>query len=136
MSVRTVDAGKLIAKTAEELKKMKEMNPPNWASFVKTGVAKERPPQQPDWWWTRTASLLRKLYFRPVGVNRLRKAYSSRKNRGHAPEHTYPAGGAVIRKGLQQLELAGFVRKDKGGRVITAKGRTFLTEIAKGMKGG
>jgi small subunit ribosomal protein S19e len=134
MSVRSVDSQKLIAKVAEELKKIKEISPPNWAAFVKTGVAKERPPQQPDWWWIRTASILRKLYFKPFGVNRLRKIYSSRANRGHAPEHRYPAGGAIIRKALQQLESAGFVKREKGGRTLTAKGRAFLSEIAKGIK--
>ncbi len=134
--MRSVSAAKLIARIAEELKGVEVIRPPLWAGFVKTGVAKERPPQQPDWWWIRAASMLRKLYFKPAGVARLRRAYSSRANRGHAPEHRYPAGGAIIRKILQQLEMAGFVQKSKEGRTLTAKGRAFLAEAAKKIGDG
>ena len=49
----------LIPKTAEALKK--EIVMPPWASFVKTGHAKERPPDSPEWWYARAASILRKI---------------------------------------------------------------------------
>jgi small subunit ribosomal protein S19e len=132
-SVRDISADKLIGKVAAELQKMEEMKPPEWAGFVKTGVHKERPPIQSDWWWIRAASMLRKLYLnQPVGVSALRREYGGRKNRGHKPEHRRNASGAVIRRILHQLEAAGMVKTEKGkGRIITPKGMSFLDKLAK-----
>jgi small subunit ribosomal protein S19e len=46
------------------------------------------------------------------------------------PERTRKAGGAIIRKILQQLEQAGLVAKTKQGRVLTPEGRSLLDRIA------
>ncbi len=132
VSVYDVPAGELIERLAEKLKGMKEIQPPEWAKFVKTGPHAERPPQQRDWWYIRCASILRRVYVDgPVGVGRLRTWYGGRKNFGHAPEHHVDAGGAIIRKALQQLESAGLVQKAKnGGRTITSKGQSLLEKTA------
>ena len=130
-----VDAQDLISKAAEGLKKIQEINPPIWAAFVKTGMHKERPPVNSDWWDFRTASLLRKIYrLGPIGVSKLRTEYGGRKNRGVKKEHFFKGSGNILRKSLQQLEKAGFVKfAEKGvhkGRVITPKGISFLDKIA------
>lgn len=132
VSVRDVSPERLIEEAARKLRAMEELRPPEWAKFVKTGVSRERPPQQRDWWWTRAAAMLRKFYTgREMGVSRLRSAYSGRKGRGHKPEHRYRASGAVTRKILQQLEKAGLLKTVKGkGRRITQKGKVFLKEAA------
>jgi len=136
-TVKEVDTQELIKKAAERLEKMEEIKPPVWAEFVKTGVHKERPPEQKDWWSIRAAALLRRVYLEQTGVSRLRNVYGGRKNRGHKPEHKRKASGAVIRKALQQLEKAGFVKTEKGkGRTITSKGQQFLDKIAKEIKSG
>lgn len=129
-TVYDVDAGKLIPAAAEELKKNDKITPPKWTPFVKTGMHTERMPDAPDWWYVRCASILRKAYLQPVGVLRLRTAYGGRKNRGYKPQKFVRAGGNIIRKGLQQLESAGLVKKGKKGREITAAGRKFLDNIA------
>ena len=128
--ISEVTAINLIDASAKKMEKMEEFNPPAWSVVVKTGVNKERPPQQDNWWWIRSASILRKIYLnRILGVSKLRKTYGGRKNRGHKPEHKYKASGSVVRKILQQLEAAGFVQTEKGkGRKITAKGSAFLKE--------
>jgi small subunit ribosomal protein S19e len=128
MAINERPADDLIIKKAEELKKYPEIKPPEWARFVKTGVSKERPPTQKDWWWIRSASILRKLSSgQNLGVSRMRKVYGSRKNRGHQPEKKLSASGSVIREILQQLEASGLVKTEKGkGRRITAKGKAFL----------
>jgi small subunit ribosomal protein S19e len=70
-----------------------------------------------------------------MGVSRLRGEYGGRKNRGHKPEHKFKGSGSVIRKVVQQLEAAGFVRKEKNkGRVVTDKGRAFLSEAGKEIR--
>jgi small subunit ribosomal protein S19e len=126
-----VPTSKLIEKVASKLKEMSEFAPPSWASFVKTGAHKERPPSQEDWWWIRAAAIFRTIYISgPVGVERLRTKYGGRKKRGSKPEKFRKGGGAIIRKILQQLEKAGFVKKEARGRVLTPKGRSFLDKAS------
>jgi len=117
---------------AAELEKVKEINIPEWAKFVKTSPAKERPPEQKNWWYLRAASILRKIKInKEIGVNRLRRTYGSRKNYGHAPEHKVLAGGKIIRTILQQLEKAGLIEKTKRGRRITKLGNELLNNVRK-----
>jgi len=134
-SVYDVDPSELIEKASEELKKVSEIKPPAWAPFVKTGMHKERPPVKKDWWYARTASILRTIYrLGPIGVSKLRGKYGGKKNRGYKPAHTFKGSGNIARKVLQQLEKAGFVKQEaKGvhkGRVITGKGKSLLDKIA------
>ena len=124
----------LINKAAEELKK--QIKEPEWAKFVKTGVATDRPPAETDWWYKRAASILRSVYLKgPIGTNKLRHKYSSKKNRGYKPEKTFNAGGKIIRTILQQLEKAELIQKgekDKHkGRLVTPKGKSFLDKLSK-----
>ncbi|NPA38608.1 MAG: 30S ribosomal protein S19e [Candidatus Nanohaloarchaeota archaeon] len=130
-NVSEVHAEALIKRVAEEIKKNDAIKPPEWAKFVKTGMSRERVPEQPDWWYIRAAAILRKLYFKPLGVSRLRVLYGGKKNRGYKPEKFYPASGSIIRKILQQLEEAGYAQKSKKGRELTAEGRRLLDKLAK-----
>ena len=135
-----VDPQELVIKAAEELKKIPEIKAPAWAPFVKTGMHKERPPVKDEWWYVRTASILRTVYrLGPVGVSKLRSKYGGKKNRGVKKEHFYKGSGNILRKSLQQLEKAGFVKfAEKGvhkGRIITPKGKSFLDKIAGQIQG-
>lgn len=133
--VLEVPAARLLERLKEELKAYPELKPPHWSYFVKTGVHAERRPEQPDWWYMRAASIMRRLYLDgPVGVSRLRTYYGGRKNRGQAPEHFRKAGGKIIRTILQQLEKAGFAEKVKGGRRLTRKGVELLYRLAEECK--
>jgi len=130
----------LILKAAEELKKVPDVKPPQWAPFVKTGMHKQRPPVNSDWWYIRVASVLRTVYrLGPVGTQKLRTKYGGKKNNGVKQEHFYKGSGNILRKSLQQLEKAGFVKQaEKGihkGRVVTPKGRAFLDKIATQLVG-
>ena len=126
----------LIEKVAERLKEMEEFKPPEWVRYVKTGVHKERSPEQIDWWYYRVAAVFRKVYTDgPVGIERLRTAYGGRKNRGSKPEKFMKGSGSIVRKALQQLEKAEFVEKTDEGRVVSAKGRSFLDRISAEIKG-
>ncbi len=135
VSVKDVPAELLIKELVNYLKNnVSEVKPPDWALFVKTGANKDRPPMQEDWWYWRAASLLRKLYLHgPVGLERLRTAYGYRAKIGSEMrrEHFRKAGGAIIRKILQQLEKAGLVEKVPGkGRVLSPKGKSLLDKLA------
>ena len=127
-----VPADELIAKLAEQLRKDKKMDPPVWAAFVKTGPHVEKIPQNKDWWYTRCASLLRKIYIHgPVGVSDLRSAYGGVKQEGYYLAHHQDAGGAIIRKALQQLEAAGYISKIQSkGRIVSSEGMKKVDRLA------
>ncbi|MEM0202992.1 MAG: 30S ribosomal protein S19e [Archaeoglobaceae archaeon] len=133
MSVFDVPAELLIQRTAEKLKNA--ISPPEWANFVKTGVNRERSPEQRDWWYIRVASILRRIYIDgPVGIERLRTFYGGRKRRGVRLAHFAKGSGAIVRNALHQLEQLGYVAKTKEGRVVTPAGRAFLDKIASEIK--
>jgi len=133
-TVYDVLAEKLIKETSTDLKENLKLEMPEWAYFVKTGPSRERKPVDPDWWWIRSASLLRRIYIEgPVGVQRLRTRYGGRKNRGHKPEEFRRAGGKVLRTILRQMDEAGLTRSDKRGRIITPKGQSYLDKISSRM---
>lgn len=126
-------------KLAEALKGVPEFQEPEWAKFVKSSPSKERPIEDPDFWYKRAASILRQIYKNKiVGVNRLRTKYGSKKNRGMKPEKFFKSGGKIIRTILQQADKAGFTenikeikgtREKRPGRKMTAKGKSFLEDI-------
>lgn len=131
--VYDVPADKLIETLAEHLKRVPELEQPQWAPFVKTGSHAERPPQRPDWWYTRAASILRKVYMHgPIGLQRLESDYGGSKALSYFPKHHRDASGAVIRNALKELEQADLVTKQGNkGRVLTPKGVALLDKTSK-----
>lgn len=133
-SVFDVKTEELAKEVALELKT--KIQAPAWTAFVKTGMHKQRPPMNKDWFFTRCASILRTIYKDgPVGVSKLRSRYGGSKNRGVEPSKFTKASGNVIRKALQQLEKAGLiVQKKEGvhkGRVVTPAGMSLLEKSAR-----
>jgi len=130
-TVYDVPADHIIRRVAEELKKRKEITPPAWAAFAKTGVHKEMPPEDPDWWFIRAAAVLRRVYVDgPLGVERMRSFYGGNKNRGSRPNAFRKGSGSVLRKSLQQLEAAGLIIHDKTGRRVSPEGMKFLDNLS------
>jgi|TARA_Y100000310_G_scaffold341807_2_gene442237 small subunit ribosomal protein S19e len=134
-TIYSSDPSELIEKASEELKKVESIKAPSWSIMVKTGMHKERPPTNNDWWHTRTASILRQVYIKgPIGVSKLRNKYGGKKNRGMKKSHFYKGSGSIIRKIMQQLEAAGFVKKEEKavhrGKLVTKEGKQFLDKIA------
>ena len=135
-NVFQVDSGKLIGVAAQKLKE-KGIAKPAYADFVKTGPSKERIPQSKDFWYVRSASLLRQVYINgPVGVSSLRTRYGSRKGHVVTRHHHRRAGGSIITDSLNALEKAGYIKKGKQGREITPSGRSFLDKIANDITRG
>jgi len=133
VNAKYVPPNRLIEELAKYLKEnFEEIKPPEWATYVKTGVSRERIPDDPDWWYKRCASILRKLYVHgPTGIERLRTTYGGRKDLGLKREHFRKAGGAIIRNALQQLEKAGLVTKvERKGRMLTPQGISLLDGLA------
>ena len=104
--------------------------------------SRQRPPTQENWWYLRTAAILRKVARNgPVGVTHLAQAFGGKKDNGAMPNTPGVASRHIIRTALQQLEKAGLVEKVEtkeidtedgkvklyAGRRITAAGQNWLT---------
>ena len=125
----------LIDAVAQELKTSGKIEPPEWSAYTKTGVNKEMPPVNPDWWYVRCASVLRRLYIDgPLGVSRLRSYYGGKHRRKTVTASFAKGSGSVVRTALQQLEKAGYVKKMKVGRQLTPAGQSFLDNISHQVK--
>ncbi len=133
--VYDVDASSLIPKVAGKLKEM-GLEKPEFVGFVKSGAHRERPPEDENFWYVRCASLLRQAYVNSnVGVQRMRRHYGGKKDRGVKPEAHAAAGGSTIRKAFQALENAGLMEKTPKGRRLTPKGMSLLDSAAGEISG-
>jgi small subunit ribosomal protein S19e len=127
-----VPADKLILKLSEVLK-TEDIPAPSWAVFVKTGAHADKPPQKSDWWYTRCASILRKIYLHgPLTVNDLRTIYGDgKRNMYYGARHHKDASGAVIRNAIHGLEKLGYLEKvEKKGSVVTRQGMQKLDKLS------
>jgi len=127
-TVNDVPPKELINAVAKKLQNEENIIIPEANIFSRTGVDKENPPTQKDWWYTRCASILRKIYINEViGIERLRAEYGGKRDKGSKPYKAKRGSGSIVRRAVQQLEKAGYVTRIKGkGRVLTYKGRSFL----------
>ena len=127
-----VPADKLLLKLSEVLK-TEDIPAPSWAVFVKTGAHADKPPQKSDWWHTRCASILRKIYLHgPISVNELRTMYGDgKRNMYYGARHHKDASGAIIRNAMHGLEKLGYVEKvEKKGRVLSRQGMQKLDKMS------
>lgn len=135
-TVYDIPANIMIRRLAQDLKSREEIAPPEWMQFAKTGAHKERAPEDPDFWFVRCASILRKVYLRgPIGTERLRIAYGGKNRRGTKPNRFQKGSGSIIRTALQQLERAGFITKrGTKGREMTDIGRSYMDKLSSALK--
>ena len=135
--VYDVPADRLISKLTQDLKeelRLKGISAPDWIPFVKTGRHADRAPHERDWWYTRCASLLRKIYLNgPIGIGGLRTKYggATRSSHGYGYPHHADAGGAIIRNAVQALESLRYVEShSNGGRIISSAGMKKVDGVA------
>merc|ERR1712151_1223113 len=131
-TVKDVKAEKFISAFAQHLKRQGRFEIPKWADVVKTSRSKELPPNDPDWLYVRTASMVRKIYIRAgTGVGGFRKVYGGQQRRGTCTNVFCKSSGKIARYILQQLEEMGLVEQDEnGGPRITKEGQRELDTVA------
>jgi small subunit ribosomal protein S19e len=131
LGIYDVPAKFIIDEAAGKLKT--DIEQPEFITYVKSGVHKERAPQREDWFYVRMGSILYRAYkWNVLGTSRLRTYYGGRQRRGLKTEHHAKASGKVIRTAVQKLEAAGYLEKAKPkGRKLTPKGQKFLNELSK-----
>lgn len=132
VTLKDVDSHIWVKEFAKYLKNTGKLPVPKWADMVKTATFKELPPQDQDWFYVRTAAVLRRIYIRQgTGCGALRKVYGGRVNRGCAPGHHKKASSSVIRGAMKALlDMKLISNHPDGGRVITSAGRRDADRIA------
>lgn len=112
--------------------KNEDIPAPSWIPYVKTGVHADRPPQDSEWWYTRCASILRKIYLKgPIGIKELRGIYGGGKPHSYGAAHHKYASGSIIRNAIYGLEKLGYVEKvEKKGRVVSRQGMKKVDMLA------
>ncbi|WP_254831636.1 30S ribosomal protein S19e [Haloglomus salinum] len=131
-----VPTEEFIEALAERLTEDDTFDEPDWAAVAKTGVGRELPPEQDDFWQRRAASVFRKVAVDgPVGVQRLRTSYGDSKQGSTRyrvrPDQKTESSGKIVRTILQQLEDADYVQQEgSAGRAVTGDGRAFLSDVA------
>ena len=131
-TVYDVHGQNLVFDLAEALKNLESITIPEWSISAKTAAHKENAPDTDDWWYMRSASILRKIYLEgPLGTERLARMYSGSKDRGGKPNKSHPGGRKIIRTVMKQLEAAELITYEKGkGRKISPRGQSMLDGIA------
>ena len=135
-TVYDVHGQSLVSDLAEALKKMDNISIPEWSVSTKTAAHRENAPDSDEWWYMRSASILRKIYLEgPMGTERLSKMYSGSKDRGGKPNKSHPGGRKIIRTVMKQLEAAELITHERGkGRKISPRGQSMLDGIALELK--
>ena len=135
-TVYDVHGQNLVLNLAEALKNFESIVIPDWSLSAKTAAHKENAPDTDDWWYMRSASVLRKIYLEgPLGTERLARMYSGSKDRGGKPNRSHPGGRKIIRTVMKQLEAAELITYEKGkGRKISPRGQSMLDGIALEVK--
>ena len=135
-TVYDVHGQNLVFDLAEALKNLESITIPEWSISAKTAAHKENAPDTDDWWYMRSASILRKIYLEgPLGTERLSRMYSGPKDRGGKPNKSHPGGRKIIRTVMKQLEAAELITYEKGkGRKISPRGQSMLDGIALGVE--
>jgi len=130
-SIKDAETGKFVVALAAYLKKTGKVSVPDWVDVVKLSRGNELCPSDPDWYYIRCASLLRRLYnTNHIGVGNFAKVYGVKQRNGTRPAHHVHASTAVIRKALQSMEALGYVEKNEHGRSLHAQGRRLLDRIS------
>ena len=135
-TVYDVHGHSLVLNLAEALKKIDTVKRPEWGASAKTAAHRENAPDSDDWWYMRSASVLRRIYLEgPLGTERLARMYSGAKDRGVKPNRSHPGGRKILRTVMKQLEAAELITYKKGkGREISPRGQSMLDGIALEVK--
>ncbi|XP_063708286.1 small ribosomal subunit protein eS19A [Culicoides brevitarsis] len=132
VTVKDVDQDKIVKGVALFLKKSGKLKVPDHIDLIKTAKYKELAPYEPDWFYIRCASILRRLYHRsPAGITQITRIYGGRQRNGVRPSHFCRSDSSAVRKAIQALENVKMIEKHPdGGRKLTSQGQRDLDRIA------
>lgn len=136
VDIYQINHQKFITAISSYLKNNSQLEIPKDYIFKKTCSGKENCPLDSEWYYSRTASILRRtmVYMvqndnKGITTARLASVYGCSKNRGFRPSKHVPATKSIIKKGFRDLESIGWIKKEEKGRILTEKAINDLSEI-------
>ena len=131
-TLNDINAATFIKYFSRHLRRTGKIELPKYVDSIKTGCFCYNGPANPDWYYVRAASIIRRIYLTPgIGVGALRHIYGSLNRRTKGRPHHTPASGGIIRHVFHQLEKLQLVEKTpNGGRRVTKTGRRDLDRIS------
>ncbi|MCP2507415.1 MAG: 30S ribosomal protein S19e [Candidatus Thalassarchaeaceae archaeon] len=137
-----IPADMLIEALVEHISTIETIVAPEWASFVKTGTHRERPPNQDNWWSIRAAAILRKVAFKgPIGANHISQEFGGPRDRGVKPNRAAAGSRNIARTILQQLTDAGMIKSSFNasgsvnyGKILTPAGHKLINDVAHSVR--
>ena len=137
-----VPADLLIGELSARLSEVDSINPPEWSKIVKTGTHRERPPAQDNWWYIRSAAVLRKVgKLGPIGANHMAQHFGGPKDRGVKPNRAVAGSRNISRTVMQQHTTAGLIQSKMSlsgtvnhGKVLTPAGQKMLDSVAHAVR--
>jgi small subunit ribosomal protein S19e len=122
----------LIESITEIFKKDERIKLPDWSQYLKAGMHREKRWENPDWFYRRLASTLRKIsVYGPIGISRLSGEYGGRVDRGSKRYHPAKGSRFIVRHTLKTLEEIGYIKAEKRGRSVTPQGLSLLEKTSK-----
>nr|7QCA_ST0 Chain ST0, 40S Ribosomal protein S19 [Spraguea lophii 42_110]7QJH_RT0 Chain RT0, 40S Ribosomal protein S19 [Spraguea lophii 42_110]7QJH_ST0 Chain ST0, 40S Ribosomal protein S19 [Spraguea lophii 42_110]8BR3_ST0 Chain ST0, 40S Ribosomal protein S19 [Spraguea lophii 42_110]8P5D_ST0 Chain ST0, 40S Ribosomal protein S19 [Spraguea lophii 42_110]8P60_RT0 Chain RT0, 40S Ribosomal protein S19 [Spraguea lophii 42_110]8P60_ST0 Chain ST0, 40S Ribosomal protein S19 [Spraguea lophii 42_110] len=106
---------------SEYLRTNKTVVPIKNFDIIKTSRGKETSPLDINWYYTRAASIIRKLLIskakneKPLSIVRFSSEYGCAKDRGNRPNKHVRASKGIIIKILNDLQEKGWVEKKENG---------------------
>ncbi|KAM0681100.1 Rps19ep [Glugoides intestinalis] len=129
-SVYRVKAIPLVAAIKETLKNMSEIELPKNHDLIKTSHGKQYSPEDPNWFYTRMASVVRAAMRKgSVSLKGLARKYSCRKNAGVRPSRYSKGSDFVIQSAIEQLVKIGWFSFSNKKDVLTKTAKEVLGEI-------
>ncbi|KAF7682919.1 40S ribosomal protein S19 [Astathelohania contejeani] len=129
-----------ISNVSEHLKSNDKVELPIDHDIIKTGSGREMPPMNKDWYYIRSASIVRLLCrdsLKPsstgLTVKFFAKRYGNIKNRGVRPNKHVPADAKIITKILNDLKKSNWVVEEDGKYKLSSLGIEELHQIIEKM---
>merc|ERR1719348_148120 len=145
-------SNKLISEIATYLEQNDKLTLPKYVDIMKTSSGKENSPQQKNWYYTRTASILRKIAIntesdldysvderkpkmhkaftqeKNLTVTKLSSMYGCKKNRGCRPGKKVRSYRSLIVMILKDLEKLNYINNEKN-LTLTNDGQSFIKSM-------
>ncbi|KCZ81505.1 hypothetical protein H312_01083 [Anncaliia algerae PRA339] len=129
-TVHKLKASEFNSKVSQYLKKQNLITVPINYDVIKTSHGKQRAPQDPDWYYIRSAAVLRHLALSEEGltVRYFAKKFGCSKNRGTRPSKHVNSYFSIIKNIFNAFEELQWI-DNNNKRNLTQKGKEELKKI-------
>ncbi|KAM0674589.1 hypothetical protein GVAV_001776 [Gurleya vavrai] len=126
---------------ADHLKRSEILSVPDNVDLIKTGVAKQMPPEDKDWYYKRAASIFRSVVLNTmsdkiqgIGTHFFARKYSSRCNRGVRPSKISKGSTGHVKAIIEDFVKSGWFIKAEIGYKASEEGLNVMGEFVEKVR--